>query len=303
MHTKAFPYLILLSLFWGTNIVASRFGIGEFDPYFFIALRLAIATLFFSTFLLFKQRALPRGRELWQKSVLSGVLGVAIPMSTFILSLQFQSSGVTSIYVTMAPVLIAIAAHFFLPDERVTRNKALGIGLAMAGSLFLALRGESGLSSVGRANPLGFVLVMAGLISEAINTVYVRLHMKALDPIQVTAIRLLTAALITMGTTLAFGNISLVGITAAGYFSLAYAALIGALGGQFLAFYVQRQFGATAFSLTAYMIPIVATIFGAVLLGELVTWPMGVGVILIGGGLFLINRRAGELRPKPASTD
>ena len=33
MHTKAFPYIILLSLFWGTNIVASRFGVGEFDPY------------------------------------------------------------------------------------------------------------------------------------------------------------------------------------------------------------------------------------------------------------------------------
>ena len=47
MHTKAFPYIGLLSLFWGTNIVASRFGIGEFDPYLFIALRLAIATVAF----------------------------------------------------------------------------------------------------------------------------------------------------------------------------------------------------------------------------------------------------------------
>ena len=47
MQPKAFPYILLLSLFWGTNIVASRFGIGEFDPYLFTAFRLAIATFFF----------------------------------------------------------------------------------------------------------------------------------------------------------------------------------------------------------------------------------------------------------------
>ena len=59
MHTKAFPYIILLSIFWGTNIVASRFGIGEFNPYLFIVLRLAIATLFFIPFLFLTGKGLP----------------------------------------------------------------------------------------------------------------------------------------------------------------------------------------------------------------------------------------------------
>ena len=220
MHTKALPYIFLLSLFWGTNIVASRFGIGEFDPYFFITLRLTIATVFFAAFLLLKQRAVPRGKILWQKALLSGVIGVAVPMSTFILSLQYQSSGVTSIYVTMAPVLIVIAAHFFLPDEQLTRNKILGVVLALLGSLFLALRGESGLANVSRANPLGFGLIMVGLVSETINTIYVRLRMKELDPIQVTSIRLLAGAVVTLGFTLTLGDISFTGITRAGYFSL-----------------------------------------------------------------------------------
>ena len=66
--------------------------------------------------------------------------------------------------------------------------------------------------------------------------------------------------------------------------------VVGALGGQFLAFYVQRRFGATSFSVTSFLVPVVATVFGIVLLGEIVTWAMGVGVLLIGAGLFLINR-------------
>jgi len=300
MHTKAFPYIALLGLFWGTNIVASRFGIGEFDPYLFIALRLSIATVFFSLILLLNGRRWPRSPTIWRHATLSGLLGVAIPMSCFVLSLQYQSSGVASIFVTTAPALIVVAAHFFLPDERMTRNKGLGLVLAFSGSLFLALRGESGLADVSRANPLGFLLVFGGLCSETVNTIFVRRRMQQMDPQAVTAIRLLTGAVLVSSVALVLSDFSHMNITAAGYFSLGYAALIGALGGQFMAFYIMRRFGATAFSLTSYVIPLVATTFGVLLLDEIVTWSMGVGVLLIGGGIYLINRKQ-QLSSLPAT--
>ena len=291
MHTKAFPYISLLALFWGTNIVASRYGVGEFDPFFFIMLRLVIASISFAAVLLIAQRKLPQDPVLIRRAMLSGFLGVAIPMPTFILALQYMSSGVASIYVTSAPVMMVVAAHFFLPDEKLTRNKILGVVLALSGSIFLAIRGESGLAEIGRANPLGVIFILGGLVSETINTMYVRRKMSGMDPMQVTAIRLATAAVIVTIVTFILGDFSVAQVTATGIFSLAYAALIGALGGQFMAFTIQRRFGATAFSLTSYLIPLVATIFGVLLLGEIVTWGMGVGVLLIVGGLALINRQ------------
>lgn len=291
MHNKAFPFISILSLFWGTNIVASRFGIGEFAPLFFIALRLAIATLFFVPVLFLTGRRWPRETAVWQAAAISGILGVSIPMSTFILSLQYQSSGVTSIFITMTPVLMVIAAHFFLPDEKMTRNKGLGVALALAGTIFLALRGESGLADVGRASPLGFGLIMLGLTSETANAMFVRRRMKAMDPMTVTGIRLGVGAVILAIVALLVSDVSFSAVTPMGYFSLGYAALIGALGGQFVAFYVVRRFGATAFSLTAYLIPVVAVIVGVLVLNEIVTWGMLVGVVLIGGGIFLINWR------------
>ena len=304
MHTKAFPYIILLSLFWGTNIVASRFGIGEFNPYLFIVLRLSIATLFFIPFLFLTGKGLPRDRSVWAHAALSGFLGVSIPMTSFILSLQYQSSGVASIYVTAAPAIIVVVAHFFLPDEKLTRLKGLGVLLALAGSLFLVLSGESGLADVSRANPLGFILVITGLIVESGNTVLVRRRMQAMDGQQVTAIRLLTAAIIVLILALFVGEFDFSRVTAAGYFSLFYAGLIGALAGQFTAFYIQRRFGATAFSLTSYLIPVVAIVAGVVFLDELFTWPMLFGIVMIGGGIYLINRRQPEAASvTPASAD
>lgn len=295
MHTKALPYIGLLSLLWGTNIVASRLGIGEFDPYLFIGLRLFTATFFFALIFLtqvfvFRTQKWPSDPSLWGNAAISGIIGVAIPMSLFILSLQYQSSGMTSIFVTTGPVFVVIAAHFFLPDEPMTRSKGMGVILALAGSLFLALRGESGLADMQQASSLGFVLVVIALLSDSANVIFVRRRMKGMDPIAVTGVRLLTGTVITCIIALLFSDYSLAKVTGAGVFSLLYAGLIGALAGQFLAFVVQRRFGATAFSLTAYLIPVVATTFGVLLLDEIVTWGMGFGVILIGGGIYLINR-------------
>jgi len=293
VHTRAFPYIAVLSIFWGTNIVASRYGIGEFEPFFFITLRLLIAALFFIPILLRRTGRFPTGRRLWGHAAVSGVLGIALPFTLFTLSLQYQSSGVASMYVTAAPAQIAIAAHFFLPDERMTGLKAFGVALALGGSLFLALRGETGLAGIGPAGPLGFILVMAALMGETVNAMLIRRRMKEMDPWEVTWIRLTISAVILLVITAFFGKFSLAGISSAGYLSLVLAGLVGALGGQLLAYYITHRFSATAFSLTSYLVPIAATGFGVLFLHEIVTWGMVVGVILIGGGIYFINRKSG----------
>ena len=127
-------------------------------------------------------------------------------------------------------------------------------------------------------------------------------RMRDMDPVMVTAIRLCIGSVLTTIVALLFSDFSLTNISVGGYISIVYAALIGALAGQFLAFYIIGRFGATSYSLTTYVIPVVATIFGVVLLGEIVTWGMLVGVFLIGGGIYLINRRV-EPQPKPVSVD
>ncbi|MEM7033897.1 MAG: DMT family transporter [Chloroflexota bacterium] len=288
-YLQALPTVTVLSLFWGVNAVASRFGISQFDPYFFITLRLAIASLVFWPILYLVQGKLPTDKVLWKQASLSGILGVAIPIPTFILSLQYQSSGVASLYVITLPVMLVIAAHYLLPDEKMTRPKAIGVSLAIGGTLLLALRGESGLADVGRASPIGFFLVVGGLVFEVCNTMFVRIHMKNTDPMQVTAIRLLVATVVVFIITMFLGDFSLANVTRSGYLTLGYAALVGALAAQFLAFYVQRTYGATVFSLNSFLVPIFATVTGALWLGEVITGTMLVGMLLIGSGLYLIN--------------
>ena len=58
-----------------------------------------------------------------------------------------------------------------------------------------------------------------------------------------------------------------------------------------LAFYNIKHFGATASSMTAYVVPIAANIGGILLLDEIFTRGMLFGTALIILGIYIINRR------------
>jgi drug/metabolite transporter (DMT)-like permease len=57
-----------------------------------------------------------------------------------------------------------------------------------------------------------------------------------------------------------------------------------------LAFYNIQRFGATSSAITAYIIPIVATVGGVLLLDETITTTMLLGMAVIIAGIGLLNR-------------
>jgi drug/metabolite transporter (DMT)-like permease len=60
---------------------------------------------------------------------------------------------------------------------------------------------------------------------------------------------------------------------------------------QLLAFYITRTFGTTTIAMVSYVVPLVAILFGVLLLGETITLGMGMGMVLIVIGVLVVNRR------------
>lgn len=182
-------------------------------------------------------------------------------------------------------------ANFFLPDEALNWRKGLGVLLALGGALLIALRGESGLPQVEQARPLGYILVLLAMLFASASTIYARKYMRDLDTFNVASARMIVAALVVTPLSLLFVGFDLGQVTSQGYMALLYAALIGTFSGMMLSFYNVQRFGATASAVTGYIIPIVAVIAGIVLLDETITGGMLVGVVLIAGGIALLNER------------
>jgi len=290
MTPGALPYISLLALFWGTTLVVSRFSVGQYEPLTYIGLRFAIASLCYVVIIAFSsKRHLPRERQVWRHAPVLGVFTTAVPMTLIVTSLQYQSSGVTSLLLTAGPAVTVVLAHFLLPDERLSPRKILGVSMAVGGSALLILLGESGLPDVRKANPLGYAMVLLAISFSSYMTIYARKYMRDLDWFDVGSVRMWTAAVVMIPIAFLVTGFDLSRVNAQGYLALLYAALIGTFGGMLLAFYNIKRFGATAAAMVSILIPIVAIVTGALLLGEKVTPGMLLAMALIVGGVAILN--------------
>jgi drug/metabolite transporter (DMT)-like permease len=289
MAAQSLPYVVLLGFFFGTSLIASRFGVGQFEPVTYIGLRLTMASAGHVAVYSVARRRWPTDRRLWRHAMLLGIVGTAIPMTSIVTALQYQSGGITSILITTNPALTVLLAHFFLPDESLTRRKSVGVVLALGGASLLALRGETGLPDVSQANPIGYLLVLLAMILGSSMTVYARRFMKEMDAFDVASVRMFVAALVVMPLSALFVGFDLGAVDGQGYIALVYAALIGTFAGFLLAFYNIKRFGATAAAMTAYIIPLVTSVGGILILDETFTPMMLVGFAIIVLGVFLIN--------------
>lgn len=297
MPIQAIPYILMLGFFYGTTVLASRFSVGQFTSLTFVGIRLAFSgTAAALVYLFSREKKLPRGRYLWGYSALTGILGTVIPMNLINAALYFQSSGVTSMLITLNPAITVVLAHFFLDDEKLNNRKMVGVLLALSGAVTMLALGESGLPDVAQVNPLGYLMVFLAMLSTSFATIVARKKMQALEVYDVASIQMWVAAAIVLPLSLLVAGFDLSKVTTAGYFSLGWSAVAGTFLGILVSFYVVQRFGATASSMTAYVIPMVATLGGALLLHEEITSGIVVGMVLIIGGIALINRTPRSVR-------
>ncbi|MEW5960261.1 MAG: DMT family transporter [Chloroflexota bacterium] len=292
MSLQAIPYIVLLSFLFGSTLIASRFSVGQFHPTTYSGLRLALAGLSHITLYLigYQRRRWPTDLRLWGHAALLGVLGTAVPMTSIVSSLQYQSAGLTAVLLTTGPAITVLMAHFFLADESLTWRKSLGIALALGGAVLLAVRGENGLPDLAQVSPIGYGLVLLAMVFGSAMTIYARRYMREFDAFDVASVRMLAAAVTVMPLSLLWVGFDLHRVNGQGYFALGYAAVAGTFFGMLVAFYNIKRFGATASAMSDYVIPVVAGLGGVLILGEQITGSMLVGMGLIAAGIALINR-------------
>ncbi len=300
MQLQALPVVVFVGFLLGTNLIASRFLLNQFEPLTYVGLRLAVASAaFLSLYLFSRRRRWPRDPRLWGHAVIIGSMGTALPLTAIVTALQYQSSGITAILVTLSPALTVLLAHFFFPDEALTRLKGLGLILALSGALLLVLRGETGLPDVSQASPIGYALTFVALLCITGVTIYMRKFMSSYSSFSVSSIQIFVATLVVLPLGLFLAETDWQNVTWSGIVVVSYTGLAGTFGAFMLYFYSVKQFGAGRASMADYVAPIIATIGGVLLLGEQITLGILVGIVMIAVGIMMINYQERVARTEP----
>ena len=289
-NLKALPYILMLGTLFGTNLTISRFSIGQFSPVSLAAFRLTLAGLMFLlVFLISPKHDFPRNKGFWLRAGLWGIIGSAIPMSCFIGALSYQSSGVTSLLLTLTPLMSMVMTFLLLGDEKITRIKIIGVLIAILGSGMILLKGETGIANLIRPDWRGYALSFVGSLSAAGSCIFARRYLIQDDIVQATGIRMIiSAAFLLLFISLTEG-FHLETVRFSGVIALLYLSILGTFVPFLLELFIIQRFGATAATQNNYVSPVIATALGALFLNEQITITIIFGMVAIFTGLRMMN--------------
>jgi len=275
---------LLLALIWGLTFLFVKISGEGYGPLQVAFGRVAFGALGLLCVLAVKRESLPRKAGLWGHLAVAAFLLNALPFTLFAYSEERITSALTGICNATTPLFTLLVAVSVLPDERPNRNRLTGMGIGFLGVLVVF-----GIwNGVSAGDPLGEALALAAALSMGAGWAYVRRFLTDSGHSSAS----LSAAQLTAGAVeLALAAAFLTSLPR--HFPLAPTVALLVLGavGTGIAFLIQyglvRDAGATVASMVTYLVPIISTASGVLILGESLTWyqPVGAVVILLGAAL------------------
>ena len=278
------PSFLILAAIWGTSFLFIKVGVRELHPLWLSFGRVAAGVLTLLVVLAVTRDRLPRDGRLWGHLAVVALLGVALPFTLFGFGEQRVSSVLAGIWNAATPLVALPLAVLVFRTERMTVRRAAGLGIGFVGVLVVlgAWRGVGGAQLTGQLMCFGAAMCYAVAIPYQKKFITGR----AGSGVSMAAAQLLVAlAQLAVAATLLAGpppdptelSIDVV---------LSVLAL-GALGTGIafvLNFRVIRVAGASTSTSVTYLMPVVATLVGVLILHEHMHWnqPAGAAVVLAG---------------------
>jgi drug/metabolite transporter (DMT)-like permease len=277
--------LLLIGIIWGSSFILMKKGLLVFSAPQIASLRMGIAWLVTLPFLLPRFKEISR-RE-WLILLAVGLFGSAIPAFLFTAAQTRIDSSLAGMLNSLVPLLtMAFGLLFF--GLRTWPMQVAGLMIGLVGAILLVLMPDG----IDDFQPAALLVVLAS-ICYALNLNVVRRYLPKMP-----------SMLITAGSFLWIGPVCLVYLFSTDFVQrfdheLAFrsfgAVVLLAVVGTTVALLMFNKLiqsgGALIASMVTYVVPVVA-IFWGILDGEVVSFWSILGVLVILGGVYLVNKPA-----------
>ena len=231
------------------------------------------------------KQTLPHDWRPYRRLALFGLFNTALYMLFTLWGLQYVSAGTAAIIASTHPVVLAFIAPFVL-KETWTFTKLSGVLLGFGGICFVMLTRVGTNNSIG-----GMAWVSAGVLSLIVGTLLFKRYPLQEPLLIANSIQLLTSSLVLLPFALVESSPSAITLTWQLVVGLSYVTLgVNTIGMAIWLWLLQRG-EASRVSSYYFLTPIFGLAISAVLLGDTLGLRDGVGLIAVGLGIFLVNRR------------
>ena len=275
--------LLLLSSLWGMSFIFMRVAVPEFGPIPLILVRMGLAALLLIPLLL-SVRYL---RLVWEHKgalLLLGLVNHVLPFTLLALATTRLEAGFTSLINATTPIFTALLGALFFATP-VLRQQYLGLAMAFFGVYVLS------------ANRLDFTLggdgwfilaVLGATFCYGVASNYSKTYLSHL-PVRVLAAgsTAMSALILLLPGLLLWPSEPISGLAWANGLALAVFSTTVAF---LLYFGLISSAGATATSTVTFLVPVSALLWGYLLLGEVLSLQMLVGMVITLVGTAIATR-------------
>ncbi|HMH44141.1 MAG TPA: EamA family transporter [Pyrinomonadaceae bacterium] len=294
---KARVVWLILCGIWGSTWLFIKLGLADLPPLTFAGIRFLLASLILSALVLARGVRWPRSRRDWSLIAIVGLLQFTLNYGLVFWGEQYIPSGLAAVLQSTFPAFGLVIAHLYLPYERLTGAKVVGVLFGVVGIVIIF---SDQLTIAGRLALWGSVALVASAFFGSYSNVLVKAYGAQLDP------QVLAAGQMIFG----FPPLLIIGIVTEGnpfrfhwtmmaVISLAYLVVVGSVIAFALYYWLVRHMEVTKTMLIALVTPVVAVVIGMSVLHEKLNWRLFVGAACIISGIGLIVLRN---RQKTVST-
>jgi drug/metabolite transporter (DMT)-like permease len=282
--------LLLLSVLWGGSFFFVEVALTDLPPLTLVAARLGLAALAMLLALRLGGGRLGWSGRLWAAFAVMALLNNVLPFTLLVSAQRDITGSLAAILNATTPLWTVLVAHVATSDEKATFWKLAGVLTGLAGVAVVVA--PDALGGLGDSLPAQLACLAAAL-SYALAGLFGRRfkHMGA-APLQTATGQVVAGTLIMIPIALSVEAPWTLATPAPATLASVAALAVLSTGLAYLVYFrLLASAGATNLLLVTLLIPVTATLLGALVLGEALTAFQGLGMGLIALGLAAVDGR------------
>jgi drug/metabolite transporter (DMT)-like permease len=293
----AIALMTTLCITWGFNQVVIKTANAGISPLLQASFRSAGAAL-----LLWAWSA-SRGVKLFERdgTFAAGIWAGLLFAGEFALiywGLEFTTASRTSIFIYTSPFVVAIGCHWLVPGEKLRPIQIAGLIGAFAG---VALAFSDGLGLPTNRQLIGDAMIIGAAVFWGATTVLVKASPLAkVSPNKTLFYQLAVSAVTLLPASWLLGERGVFNPTPLVFGALAIQTVLIAFITYLAWFWLIRHYPAGRLASFTFLTPLFGVLAGAILLSEPITPLLVLALLLVGAGIYLVNRPAPLAAPAAA---
>jgi drug/metabolite transporter (DMT)-like permease len=287
-HLKAIWQALFVTFLWSTSWVFIKFGLADIPALTFAGLRYTLAFIYLLPFT-FHPRHFAGLRQLsgwgWLRLVGLGLLFYTLTQGAQFWSLAYLPAITVNLLLSFTTVLVTLLGIALLA-ERPSRLQWAGVGLYLVGAVIYFYP-----AAFPAGQLFGLTVALVGLLANALSTILGRYVNRAgdLSPLTVTVVSMGFGAMVLL--TVGLVSQGLPPLSLLNWATIFWLALVNTAWAFTLWNHTMRRLSALESSIINNTMMIQIPILALLFLGEQLTWREGIGLILAGVGIVVVQVR------------